>query len=144
MSTPAIDRLSHGAPSGSEEFRQPSVVEICQIIAWIMIAVGVFTLIDAIDRRWAGDEMAAAGMLLFGSVIWFAIARAVALLARIAHNTARPRISAEVATEISSFRLAAETSRLAACATHSRIPIRAPSFDFRVRPIFFGIPSHAG
>ena len=76
------------------EFKRPIVAGVCQIIAWLSILLSGGMLISGISTmqrnplaRDAGSFFLAAFAVLFSAIFWFALGRALMLLARIEWNT---------------------------------------------------------
>jgi hypothetical protein len=74
-----------------DENKPPSVAGFCQVIAWLSILAGGIIIAGVIITP-AGPGMLSpiltSAALIFSSLIWFAGARVIILLAQIAHNTA--------------------------------------------------------
>ena len=69
---------------------EPLVAGVCLAIAWLSILIGGFILVFAcseIPKPGAGSAIGLAFAILFSSIFWFALSRALILLARIEWNT---------------------------------------------------------
>lgn len=73
-----------------EKKEMPPVAVICVIVGVLSIIAGGFAIMYFFANmmaRDAGNVLVFGLIALFGSVIWFAMARAIAFLAEIAENT---------------------------------------------------------
>ena len=75
--------------------KKPLVAQFCTALAWIAIIPGLMLLVSGIgdsmsNHPAATGETGAGGALLVSATFWFVAARAITLLAEIAHNT-RPQ-----------------------------------------------------
>jgi len=75
-----------------EKMEMPLVAALCFSIAWFSIIFSMAMIAIAIASHPAPDALSfivTAVAILSSSVIWFVLARALTLLAQIAHNTRR-------------------------------------------------------
>jgi hypothetical protein len=76
--------------------KKPLIAQVCAGIAWFSLLSAVFALVCGfMDFRTghpsASGEAITGGAFALSSVIWFAMARVIALLAEIAANTRKDR-----------------------------------------------------